>query len=325
MARALVTGITGQDGSYLAERLLADGWEVHGLVRAALTEPGQPVDPRVVTHAGELADEASLRNVVAEAEPEVVFNLAGVSSVATSWNRPAYTAHVTGEATIVLLDAAWALQEAKGIPVRFLQASSSEIFGEARSSPQTEGTIVRPTSPYGAAKAFAHHAVGVYRARGLFASSTILYNHESPRRPMSFVTRKITSQVARISLGLDHELVLGNLDARRDWGWAPDFVDAMVLAASADIPDDFIVATGVSHSVREFVAAAFAAAGVEAWEHYVHSDDRFTRPTDPAEMCGDATKIHSTLGWTTTLSFEELVAAMVRHDVELYRGGAGIG
>ena len=318
MTVALVTGVTGQDGGYLAERLVADGVVVHGLVHegdAALAEL-QARAPEVVLHEGDLRDGPSLAQVMASVAPDLVVNLGGISSVAFSWEQPVLTAEVTGLGVARLLEQAWVLQE-RGHPVRFLQASSAEVFGAAEQSPQDESTPLRPNSPYGAAKAYSHHLVQVYRGRGLHASNVILYNHESPRRPTSFVTRKITQGVARIAAGAQDELALGNLDARRDWGWAPDYVDAMVRALSHDRADDYVVATGEAHSVEEFVAAAFARVGVHDWKGYVRVDERFVRAVDTALMCGDATKARRELGWAPTVDFSELVGRMVDHDVQL--------
>ncbi|MCJ1685824.1 GDP-mannose 4,6-dehydratase [Rathayibacter sp. VKM Ac-2927] len=315
MPAAFVTGASGQDGGYLVERLLADGWEVSALVR----DEDASLPASVRPFQGDLRDAAGLGRVIAEARPDTVFHLAGISSVAQSWQEPVLTAEVTGTAVAALLEAALALQESAGREVRFVQASSSEIFGAATENPQTESTPIRPVSPYGAAKAFAHHLVGVYRGRGLHASSAILYNHESPRRPESFVTRKITAGVAAIAAGTATELSLGNLDARRDWGWAPDYVDALVRASRAGSAGDYVIATGVAHSVREFVGAAFAAAGIDAWEDRIRIDPRFARPVDAPEMRGDASKARAELGWAPTVAFEEIVARMVEHDLELAR------
>lgn len=316
MGVALITGVTGQDGSYLSERLIAEGWTVHGLVRPGPREGEQEPDSAVVLHEGDLGDAAALRSLVTDVRPDVVFNLGGISSVARSWNEPELTARLSGEAVLTLLDAVWQAREQSGTDMRLVQASSSEIFGAATQNPQTEETPVRPVSPYGAAKAFAHHCVGVYRNRGLFASAAILYNHESPRRPTSFVSRKITQGVAEIAAGRRERLALGNLDAVRDWGWAPDYVDAMVRIASADSADDFVVASGEAHSVREFVAAAFAHVGLD-WQDHVDLDPRFMRPSDAPEMRGDASKARRVLGWTPTVGFDGIVARMVDNDLEL--------
>lgn len=307
--RAFVTGIGGQDGSYLAERLLADGVEVHALVLGG--EPASPYVPaEVVAHAGDVTDVEGTRRLLADLRPDVVLNLAAISSVAQSWDDPDLTAQVNGAAAVALMESAHRLGE-----VRFVQASSAEIFGEPATAPQDESTPVRPLNPYGAAKAYAHLAAGVYRARGAHVSSLVLYNHESPRRPERFVTRKITSTVAAIARGEADELVLGNLDARRDWGWAPDYVDAMVRAAYAETPDDYVVATGEAHSVRELVAAAFAAAGITEWEPYVRTDPAFLRPAEATELVGDATRARERLGWAPTKRFDEVVAAMVAADL----------
>lgn len=317
MPRALVTGITGQDGSYLAEALVADGWQVDGLVVG-----GDPLlpglmarVPQVVTHEGDLADEVAVTALVDRLQPDEIYNLGGISSVAFSWERPLLTAQVTGLGPGILLEAAWQLQQRLGRPVRVLQASSAEIFGEPDRAPQDESTPIRPVNPYGAAKAFAHHLVGVYRARGLPASACVLYNHESPRRSDAFVTRKITKAAALIATGRQELLRLGNLDIRRDWGWAPDYVDAMRRALANDQPGDYVVATGRAHSVSDFVAAAFAHAGVPDWRARVEVDAALVRPADATEQVGDATKARTVLGWRPTVSFEEMVARMVDADL----------
>lgn len=312
VGRALVTGVTGQDGSYLAERLLADGWEVHGLVRDAHESP----TPGVVAHVGDLASPRTFADLLPAVAPDVVYHLAGVSSVALSWERPSLTAEVTGTAVARLLEACFGPgATAAGPGPRVVLASSAEVFGAVTSSPQDESTPVRPGSPYGAAKAYALHLGGVYRQAGHHVSAAILYNHESPRRPPTFVTRKITSTVAAIARGEADGLHLGRLDARRDWGWAPDHVDALVRMAGAEAPDDYVVATGVGHSVRDFVGAAFAAAGIADWERLVHVDARFVRPVDAVELVGDASRIRDRLGWAPTVPFEEVVARMVRTDL----------
>ncbi|MDT0275013.1 GDP-mannose 4,6-dehydratase [Blastococcus goldschmidtiae] len=317
--RVLVTGATGQDGSYLVEQLLAEGAEIHALVRPD-EQPGagaHPLPGGVHQHEGDLRDGPALEALVAAVEPTEIYNLGGLSSVALSWQEPALTAQISGLAVGHLLAAAHDLQERSGRPVAFVQASSAEIFAGTSRIPQDETTPLHPLSPYGAAKAYAHHLVGVYRAQGLRACSCVLYNHESPRRPETFVTRKITAGVARIARGRQDELAMGNLDARRDWGWAPDYVQAMVLAARAGQGRDYVIATGVSHSVRDFVEAAFRAAGIDDWERHVTLDPRFVRPSDAPELVGDATRARQLLGWQSAVGFDEVVARMVQHDLAL--------
>ena len=309
--RAFVTGIGGQDGSYLAERLVADGMEVHALVLDAEGPPPHCPE-QVVLHAGDIGDVEATRRLVLEIAPAEIYNLAAISSVAQSWDEPDLTAHVNGSAAVALMESARLV----GSDVRLVQASSAEVFGEPPHAPQTEATPIRPVNPYGAAKAFAHLSAGVFRQRDLHVSSAILYNHESPRRPDRFVTRKITSTVAAIARGDADHLALGNLDARRDWGWAPDYVDAMVRAARAQTPADYVIATGRAHSVRDFVAAAFAAADIRDWEPLLRQDAAFMRPADPSELVGDATLARDVLGWTPTVAFEEIVARMVATDLD---------
>jgi len=315
--RVLVTGVSGQDGSYLAERLLAEGCELH-----ALSPSGTPrgwCPDGVTVHAADVADVAATRALVLDLAPDEIYNLAAVSSVAESWRSPDLTSAVNGAGAVGLLETAYLLQERTGRAVRFVQASSAEIFGDPAVSPQDESTPVRPVNPYGAAKAYAHLVVDVYRRRDLHAVSLVLYNHESPRRGPQFVTRKISSTVAAIAHGRADRLVLGNLDARRDWGWAPDYVDAMVRAARADRPQDFVIATGVGHSVRDFVAAAFRRVGIADWSALVQTDPAFVRPLDPTEQTGDSGKARRLLGWKPTLTFDEIVAAMVDADLAVTR------
>ncbi|WP_122818787.1 GDP-mannose 4,6-dehydratase [Nocardioides pantholopis] len=318
MTRVFLTGLSGQDGSYLAERLVAEGEDVHALAHA---EEPLPAAPGVTVHVGDLTDVAGTRALLLDLAPQQVLNLAAVSSVARSWSEPDLVARVNGAGAAALLESAWQVQERYGEQVRFVQASSAEIFGQPERSPQDETTPVRPVNPYGAAKAYAHHLVGVYRGRGLHATSAILYNHESPRRPPAFVTRKITAAVAAIARGGREPLVLGNLDARRDWGWAPDYVDALVRAVRAERPDDYVVATGESHAVRDFVAAAFAHVGIEDWERYVEVDPALVRPVDATELVGDATRARERLGWRPTVGFADLVGRMVEADLASERAG----
>lgn len=318
---ALVTGITGQDGGYLAERLVAEGMAVHGVARRH--SPGAEAllrrTPGVVLHPLEIEAGADFTELLEDVEPDEIYNLAALSSVARSWEAPVLTAAVGGMAAVQLMDAALAWQRRSGRPVRVLQASSAEIFGEPEVSPQDESTPIRPVSPYGCAKAFAHEMVAVYRRLGLHAVSVILYNHESPRRPDAFVTRKITKTVAAIARGAETELVLGDLDVRRDWGWAPDYVDAAVLALRSELADDFVIATGVAHSIRDFVAAAFACVGIEDWAALVKSDPSLRRPSDPSLLVGDPSKAERVLDWRRTVDFEGVVTQMVEADLRLYR------
>ena len=313
---AFVTGISGQDGGYLAERLLAEGGAVHGLIRDA--DERQRLDealPGVRLHVGDLTDQDRIVGLIGEIDPDEVYNLAGISSVAQSWADPVGTGLVSGVAAVGILHAAHRHREATGRDVRVVQASSAEIFGNPATSPQDESTPVAPITPYGAAKAYAHTMAGVFRSRGLFAATVVLYNHESPRRPATFVTRKITQGAALIARGEQDELRLGNLDARRDWGWAPDYVDAMVRAARHDGAGDYVIATGRAHSVREFVAAAFARAGIDDWESCVVVDPAFVRPVDAVELVGDAGRARRELGWAPTVDFDELVGRMVDADL----------
>lgn len=318
---ALITGITGQTGGYLAEQLAAEGWQVHGVVRDA--DDAQPDlqarVPDAVLHGGDLADGERMSAIVEQVAPHAVFNLGGISSVAYSWQHPELTARITGLGVAALLESALRLQERLGRRVAVVQASSAEIFGDAPTVPQDESTPIRPVNPYGAAKAFAHHLVGVYRGRGLAASACILYNHESPRRPESFVTRKITMAAARIAAGQQRDLALGTLDAVRDWGWAPDYARALGLAATAEQADDYVIATGEAHTVGDFVDAAFRAAGIGDWTSRVHLDPAFARPADAAALVGDASHARAALGWQTTVGFDEMVAAMVESDLAIAR------
>lgn len=327
MPVALVTGASGQDGYYLCRDLVADGFEVHALVRP---DDGTP-DPGLLDLEGDLpavhqtvcdlTDAAGLAALLGELQPDEVYNFGGLSSVALSWQEPVLTGSVTGLAVAGLLEAAWRAQERSGRPVRFVQASSAEIFGAAERSPQDESTPIRPVNPYGAAKAFAHHLIGVYRARGMHAGAVILYNHESPRRPETFVTRRITAGVARIAAGLQDSLTLGSLDARRDWGWAPDYVRAAIATARAAEPGDYVVATGIAHSVADFAAAAFARAGIGDWEGLVRTDPELVRVAEATEQVGDSSKIRAELGWAPTLTFADIVAALVDHDLALLAEG----
>jgi len=310
--------VTGQDGTLLAQQLLDDGVEVHGLVQQGTRNDTWAVGARtrVVLHEGDLTDHARIREVITSVAPNEIYNLAGQSSVARSWDDPIGTLESTGVGAGVVFDAAYRLQEDTGTTVRVVQASSAEVFGRADQIPQDERTPVNPASPYGVAKATAHALARVYRDRGLFVATTILFNHESTLRPETFVTRKITMAAARIARegGL---LSLGNLDAQRDWGWAPDYVRAMVLAAHHSVADDFIVATGQTHTVGDFARIALARAGIEDWRSHVVIDPQFVRPADAAVQVGNPAKAQKDLGWAPTVTFDELVARMVDHDLAL--------
>jgi GDPmannose 4,6-dehydratase len=314
--RALVTGVSGQDGWYLAQRLAREGHEVYGIVRDPQdTQRLEEELPGVSVRVADLTDDKSLRRVVQETGPDRIYNLAGSTSVARSWAEPVEAADVIGIGAVRLLSAAWDLQERTGRQVRFLQASSAEIFGDPFDAPQHELTARDPVTPYGAAKSFAHTMVQVYRRRGMFAAAAILYNHESPRRPDTFVARKVTRAVAAIARGADDRLVLGNMDVLRDWGYAPDHVDGMLRILGADVAADYVVATGEARSVRDFVEAAFGAVAITDWERYVSIDPTLYRPTDPRALVGDASRLRS-LGWRPTVGFAELVEIMVRFDLD---------
>jgi GDPmannose 4,6-dehydratase len=320
--RALITGVTGQDGSYLAEFLLAKDYEVHGLIRRASSFNTHRLDPiyrdphesgvRFLMHYGDLLDSGSLVNLIRELEPDEVYHLGAQSHVKVSFEVPEYTSDATGMGTVRILEAI----RASGVQTRFYQAGSSEMFG-ASPPPQDEQTPFYPRSPYGVSKVFAHWMTVNYReAHGLFAANGILMNHESPRRGETFVTRKVTRAVARIKAGIQDKLYLGNLDALRDWGYAPDFVEAMWIMLQHDEPDDFVIATGEAHSVREFCELAFARADLD-WERYVEIDPRYYRPTEVDHLCGDASKAKRILGWEPKTGFEDLVRIMVDADIQL--------
>jgi GDPmannose 4,6-dehydratase len=324
MKRALITGITGQDGSYLAELLLGKGYEVHGLVRRSSTfNRGRidhlTLDPalagRCQLHYGDLADGSSLRRVVELVSPDEVYNLAAQSHVRVSFDQPEYTADIVATGTLRLLEAVREHIERTGRAVRCYQAGSSEMFGAAP-PPQSEATRFHPRSPYAVSKLAAHwHAVNHREAWGMFVANGILFNHESPRRGESFVTRKISLAVARIATGRQQTLALGNLDARRDWGFAGDYVDAMWRMLQHHTPDDYVVATGESHTVREFVEAAFGHANLD-WRLHVTRDDKYLRPSEVDHLLGDASKARTALGWAPSVSFTELVQMMVEADLK---------
>jgi GDPmannose 4,6-dehydratase len=325
MKRALITGITGQDGSYLADLLLAKGYEVHGIIRRASTFNTLRIDhlyqdPHVhgvhlFLHYGDLADSVQLVKLLYSLNPDEIYHLGAQSHVRVSFDIPEYTADVTGVGTIRILEA---IREA-GVKTRFYQASSSEMFGKVQAVPQTETTPFWPRSPYGVAKVFSYWATINYReSYALHASNGILFNHESPRRGETFVTRKISRAVARIKYGLDSSLFLGNLDARRDWGHAPEYVEGMWLMLQQDKPDDYVLATNEAHTVREFVQLAFAHADLD-WKQYVKHDERYERPAEVDLLIGDPAKAKKALGWEPKVRFEELVRIMVDADMEQTR------
>src|SRR5579871_3414486 len=328
MKRALITGITGQDGSFLAELLLAKGYEVHGIIRRASTFntdrlDGIYTDPHVSgtplhLHYGDMADGTGLRRILESVQPAEVYNLAAQSHVRVSFEQSEYTADVVGTGTLRLLEAIRDYVGRDGGAPRYYQAGSSEMFGAAP-PPQNESTPFYPRSPYAASKVAAHwYAVNYREAYGLFISNGILFNHESPRRGETFVTRKITRSLTRISLGLQQKLYLGNLESRRDWGYAGDYVEAMWRMLQQDRPDDYVIATGVSHSVREFLDLAAACLDLD-WARYIEIEERYFRPTEVDHLCGDASKACARLGWKPTVTFEELVKMMIQHDLELAR------
>src|SRR5436190_1212975 len=314
---ALITGVTGQDGSYLAELLLEKGYEVHGMVRRASTEKFDRIEhlrDRMTLHQGDLLDQRSLVDALRASDPAEIYNLAAMSFVAVSWIQPTLTAEFTGVGVTRILEAMREVCPEE----RFYQASSSGMFGKVREVPQNENTPFYPRSPYGLAKAYGHFITVNYReSYDLHATSGILFNHESSRRGLEFVTRKITWHAAAIKLGLESELRLGNLDAERDWGYAKDYVDAMWLMLQRDTPEDYVIATGVAHSVRECVQIAFDEAGLGDPEKYVVIDPAFVRPAEVDHLIGDPSKAERDLGWRPKTSFEELIRLMTRSDLEL--------
>lgn len=328
MRRALITGITGQDGSYLAECLLSKGYEVHGMIRRASTFNTDRIDhiyvdphdatTRLYLHYGDLADGTSVRHVLEAVQPDEVYSLAAQSHVAVSFQQPEYTANIDALGALRVLEAIRDYRLRTGLEPRFYQAASSEMFG-ASPPPQSETTPFYPRSPYAAAKAYAYWQTVNYReAYGIFACNGILFNHESERRGETFVTRKITRAATRISLGLQDKLYLGNLEAKRDWGHAADYVEAMWLMLQHDEPDDFVIATGEAHSVRTFVEKVFDSLSLD-WQDHVVIDPRYFRPTEVAYLLGDPTKAQVKLGWAPKVTIDGLVARMVEHDLELAR------
>ncbi len=319
MPTALITGITGQDGLYLSELLLSKGYEVHGLIRGQ-NNPKLDVVRRVVPdvhlHNGDLTDMSSLIRALRDSQPDEVYNLGAVSFVAYSWENAHLTTDVTAKGVLNMLEAIRLHSGDDPRSVRYYQASSSEMFGKAQESPQRETTLLWPRSPYGVSKVYGHYLTINYReSYRMHASSGILFNHESPRRGPEFVTRKVSQAVARIKLGLQDELVLGSLDAKRDWGFAGDYVEAMWLMLQQDHADDYVVATGETHSIREFVDLAFRHAGIEDWERHVRQDKKFIRPAEVDVLVGDPTKAREVLGWKPTIDFPTLVAMMVDADL----------
>ena len=320
MARALITGITGQDGRHLAEFLHSKGYEVFGLVKGQNNPKAESIRdefPFVQLVPGDVADFSSLVSALEMSQPDEVYNLGAISFVAMSFNQAELTGNITGLGVLRMLEAIRLVGGARKNPIRFYQASSSEMFGKVRETPQTEMTPFHPRSPYGVAKVFAHDITVNYReSYGMFACSGILFNHEGPRRGLEFVTRKITNSVARIKLGLQSELVLGNLEAKRDWGFAGDYVEAMWMMLQQPTPDDFVVATGKAHSIEQLLDVAFNAADLGDWRQVVRQDQRFFRPAEVDLLIGDATKAKTKLGWQPKVDFTTLIQMMVANDLD---------
>jgi len=327
--RALITGITGQDGSYLAELLLSKGYDVHGVVRRSSTFTTDRIDhiyqdphesgARLHLHYGDLTDGNGFDRLMAEIKPTEVYNLGAQSHVRVSFDQPIYTSDATGVGALKVLEAVRSYQDMSGYQIRFYQASSSEMYGKVAETPQKETTPFHPRSPYGAAKVYAYWITVNYReSYGLHASNGILFNHESPRRGETFVTRKITRAIGRIKLGLQRKLYLGNLDAKRDWGFAGDYVEAMWLMLQQDTPDDYVVATGETYSVREFCEKAFGHVGLD-YRDFVEIDPRYYRPAEVDLLLGDPAKAKTILKWEPKVSFDQLVIMMTEHDLEMAR------
>jgi len=319
MPRAFITGITGQDGQHLAEFLHERGYDVYGMVKGQNNPRAARVQeelPFIELLTGDLADLPSLVAALELAQPDEVYNLGAISFVALSFSQAELTANITGLGVLRMLEAIKMVGGTQNNTIRFYQASSSEMFGKVRETPQNELTPFHPRSPYGCAKVFGHDIVVNYReSYGLHASSGILFNHEGPRRGVEFVTRKVSNAAARIKLGLQHELVMGTLDTKRDWGFAGDYVRAMWLMLQQDEPEDYVVATGETHSVEEFVVKAFAEVGIENWQDYVRQDPKFFRPAEVDLLIGDASKARERLGWNPEVDFDGLVKMMVAHDM----------
>jgi GDPmannose 4,6-dehydratase len=328
MPTAFVTGITGQDGQHLAEFLHSQGYHVFGMVKGQnnpRVEALQHEFPFVELVSGDLADLPSLVSAMEACQPDEVYNLGAISFVALSFSQAELTANITGLGVLRMLEAVRMVGGSQNNPIRFYQASSSEMFGKVRETPQTELTPFHPRSPYGCAKVFGHDIVVNYReSYGLHASSGILFNHEGPRRGLEFVTRKVTNAVARIKLGLQDEVVLGNLDSKRDWGYAGDYVKGMWLMLQQDQPDDYVLATGETHSIEDLVRQAFAEVGIDNWADYVRQDPKFLRPAEVDLLIGDATKARTKLGWEPDVDFPALVKMMVAHDLQREAAKAGV-
>ena len=327
MPRALITGITGQDGLYLSELLLSKGYDVYGLIRGQNNPKLELVRrtvPDVTLLTGDLTDLSSLLRALEVSKPDEVYNLGAISFVAYSWENAMLTTDVTGKGVLNMLEAVRLYSHDDPTRVRFYQASSSEMFGKVQEVPQRESTLLWPRSPYGVAKVFGHYMTINYReSYGMHASSGILFNHESPRRGPEFVTRKVSQAVARIKLGLQDEIVMGNLDAKRDWGFAGDYVDAMWRMLQQDQADDYVVATGETHSIHELLDLAFRAVDIEDWAPYVRQDERFMRPAEVDLLIGDPAKAHAVLGWKPKVGFAELVSMMVENDLREQRALSG--
>tara|TARA_E500000331_G_scaffold236863_1_gene227213 strand:+ start:585 stop:1547 length:963 start_codon:yes stop_codon:yes gene_type:complete len=317
MRRALITGINGMDGSHLADLLLEKGYEVFGMERRTSSpnrRNSKHLEGKITFLTGDLTDQNSLRRCLVKSNPHEVYNLAAQSFVGESWNTPEQTGDVTGLGALRMLEA---IRE-YGRDIRYYQASTSELYGRMVENPAKETTPFYPRSPYGVAKLYGHWITKNYReSYDMFNVSGILFNHESERRGVEFVTRKITDGVARIHLGLSDYVTLGNLDAKRDWGYSPDYVQSMWMMLQQDEPDDYVIATGKEHTIREFLDAAFTAVNITDWEKYVLQDERYMRPAEVAVLCGDSTKAREKLGWTPTTPFEEMVRRMVKNDIKL--------
>lgn len=317
MKKALITGVNGQTGSYLAELLLSRGWSIFGTGLSDLEPEGAL--SRISSESLDISDVTKFTQIISDFKPDCVINLAAQSSVWNSWLDPISTSKTNGEAVVGMLSVLHEFNSQNGLDIKFVQASSAEIFAGSAESPQNENTPIRPNNPYGASKAFAHFMTSAYRSKGLNTSNVILYNHESPRRPVSFVSRKISSSVALIEAGKLDYITLGDISVKRDWGWAPDYAEAISLIAETSYPGDFVVASGNSYSIQEFIEQAFLRIGVTNWRNFIRIDSGLHRPSDSLELRGDSTKIRTELGWKPRKSFEEIVIEMVDYDRELLK------